>query len=357
MSEASAYSLRMRIYPRPEKGGTWYVEFDRGKKRSLRTKDAKEAERRFKVLQREMAMGKLVQMERGSTKTLGEFRNEFVSWAERGGQKPATARMNRLVLDKLIDIAGSTIRLDRLTKKHLDNLEADCRRAKLSESSIDTYKRHAKAALGKAVDWKDVATNPFSAVKISRRKPRVRGYLQPAELDRFLNTIEDITWRRITALYCATGRRRRELLALKGKLIDMDGLRYCVDESKRQESEGWYPMTAMAVAVFRAWGDLPTGDAYLLPRVHPDTISHRIKDYLTRAGHGHVSLHGLRVSFGVRYLNKGGNLTALQKLLGHADYKTTADYYSQLMPDYLQDEAQRVSLDGVDLLGRLKVVK
>jgi len=349
-----AIKISMRLVCRHEKGGTWYVEFERGKKRSLRTKDRAEAERRFKLLQREIAMGKLVVMERGTTKTLKEFRDEFVEWAENGGQTHATSRMNRMVMDMLIDAAGGSTRLDRVSRKHLDTLVATWRKRGLSDRSIDTYTRHLKAALGKAADWEIIKENPLGQVKIPRRKPKVRPHIPPEEIERFLASIEDLIWRRIVALYCATGRRRQELLYLESDMVDMDRRRYCVDRSKTDESEGWYPMTPAALAAFEAMSPFPEG--YLLPRMHPDTMSHRIKEHLVSAGYPRVSLHGLRVSFAARYLSAGGSLTVLQRMLGHADFGTTQDHYATLVPGYLDDEASRVDF-AVDLKGLLRAIK
>ena len=68
---------------------------------------------------------------------------------------------------------------------------------------------------------------------------------------------------------------------------------------------------------FQAFLPFDNPEAYLLPRVHIDTISDKAKEFLRAAGFPDVSLQGLRVSFGVEYLNRGGNLYALKELLGH----------------------------------------
>jgi integrase/recombinase XerD len=255
----------------------------------------------------------------------------------------------------LIEEAGGSTRLDRVSRKHLDTLVAAWRKRGLADRSIDTYTRHLKSALGKAVAWDIIKKSPLGDVKIQRRKPKLRPYIIPPErIEQFLVSIKDLAWRRIVALFCATGRRRQELLYLESDLVDMERRRYCVDRSKTDESEGWYPMTPAAVAAFEAFKPFPEG--YLLPRMHPDTLSHRIKAYLSAAGYPRVSLHGLRVSFGARYLSAGGSLTVLQKLLGHADFGTTQDHYAALVPGYLEEEAARVNF-AVDLKGTLRAIK
>ena len=349
----------MRLFQRMDKGGVWYVEFARGKKRSLRTTERVEAERRFKTLQREMAMGKLLRLDKATSKTLGEFIEDFRAWAENGGQKPSTARMNLLALSLLADVAGKSTRLDRVGRKHIDELAAACRRRKLSEHSINTYIRHCKAALSKAVDWEIIPKNPLAAVAVPRLKKKVRPHLAPEQVVPFLASIQDPMLRKIAALYCSTGRRRIELLMLRSELVDLPGKRYCVDVSKRAESTGWYVMTDAAVDAFTSFKPFPKG--YLLPRMHPDTMSDKIKQALCDFGAGDVSLQGLRVSFGAYYLSKGGSLTVLQNLLGHANYHTTEEHYKDLVPGLMQAEATRVSFGGLDLAGNgdapLKLVK
>ena len=51
--------------------------------------------------------------------------------------------------------------------------------------------------------------------------------------------------------------------------------------------------------------------------------------------------HTLRHTFASHYVMNGGNILALQKILGHSDVKMTL-IYAHLAPDYLADEMERV---------------
>lgn len=62
----------------------------------------------------------------------------------------------------------------------------------------------------------------------------------------------------------------------------------------------------------------------------PDTYLHKIKDAMKEAGLGHLRPHDLRHSFAVEFLDKGGNIKALQELLGHSEFRTTSDTYAQM---------------------------
>ena len=61
----------MRLFRR--ENGIWYVEFERGKKKSLGTRDKKLAERIFKEPQKEALKGKLILLEKTQRITLDEF--------------------------------------------------------------------------------------------------------------------------------------------------------------------------------------------------------------------------------------------------------------------------------------------
>ncbi len=56
-----------------------------------------------------------------------------------------------------------------------------------------------------------------------------------------------------------------------------------------------------------------------------------------------ITVHGLRHSFASLYMQKGGNLFDLQKLMGHSDAKTT-ERYRHSDPDYLRSRCKIVDL-------------
>jgi integrase/recombinase XerD len=50
--------------------------------------------------------------------------------------------------------------------------------------------------------------------------------------------------------------------------------------------------------------------------------------------------HTLRHTFGTMYVRSGGNLTALQKIMGHTDIKTTMIYVTLATSDVAADHAR-----------------
>jgi hypothetical protein len=73
------YNCNMRLFRR-DGYGIWYVEFGRGKKRSLRTTDEQVAKRRFKAMEGELLAGKLLVFGQKSTLKLSELFDEYREW-------------------------------------------------------------------------------------------------------------------------------------------------------------------------------------------------------------------------------------------------------------------------------------
>ena len=55
--------------------------------------------------------------------------------------------------------------------------------------------------------------------------------------------------------------------------------------------------------------------------------------------------HVLRHSFASHFMMNGGNILALQKILGHSDIKMTMRY-AHLSPDFLEEAARLNPLQG-----------
>lgn len=325
--------------------GVWYCEVNR-KRVSLKTKDATEARKVFASMRREYLAGRLASIAGECTVTLGEFAADYEKWAE-AEQPRNTFRANRLALRKIRQLAGDSCRLDRVGMKHLDDMAAACAKDKLSPASTNNYIRHLRTVFQKAVAWGHITANPFRGAKQRPQEDRPPTYLAQADAGRVLASVEDLDLRRLMAAYLATGRRRKELLALTWQDIDWQASRYFVARAKRNLSR-WYPLGDAFLAVLKAIGKQDAGRIFSRWE-NADTVSHYVKDALRGCGYGHMRLHDLRHSFAVSFLEAGGDLRTLQDLLGHTEYRTT-EIYAHLSDDHLAREVNRVRLGPVDLL-------
>lgn len=59
----------------------------------------------------------------------------------------------------------------------------------------------------------------------------------------------------------------------------------------------------------------------------------------------HFTIHALRDTFATRYIEQGGNMQTLKKILGHASLQMTMDLYAHVLPNTIQDEMQKVVIN------------
>jgi len=323
---------------------SWFYKID-GRRLSLKTKSYSEALKLLACIRKAYNEGKLLRISGHSTKTLGSFRDEYLEWAYEV-QPEKTFKANRLALKKVIQIEGSNVRLDRLTMKTMDELKRVHRH--LKSSTVNNYLRHAKAVLNKAVEWGYLQKNPFRGAKELPKAKAAANYLTQKQLTGFLASVEDVDLRRLIAAYLATGRRRAELFRLRWEDIRWDENRYFVAREKRHLCR-FYPMSSAFKAVLES---MPRERGRIFSKwSHPDTFTHKVKEALRAAGLGNLRLHDLRHSFAVVYLETGGDMKSLQALLGHSEFRMTADIYAHVADEELHKAVNLVKLGPVDLFG------
>lgn len=326
--------------------GIWYIETN-GKRRSLQTRDKAEAKRLYAVAKKEQLAGRISQITGRSTKSLEEYAKEFLEWSAEV-QPRATYRANRLALDKLMMFAGKKIHLDAVSRRHLDQMTADCRKRGLKSASINNYIRHARSSLNKAVEWGYLQANPLTG---ARELPAEKGppeFLDRAGIAMVLSQIDILDLRRLVVAYLCTGRRRSELLSLRWEHVDIEAGRYYIAQAKNHLSR-WYPLNGMFRSVLDSMERSEKGRVFSRWE-HPDTISHRVKQALTAAGYGNLHLHHLRHTYASLQAMEGRTLFEIQKLLGHSAIHAT-QIYAHLTEEHLR-EASEINLGPVDLDGK-----
>ena len=95
--------LNMKLFRRSN--GYWYVRFERGKEKSLRTKDRRLAEKLFKEIQKEVLKGKIILLEKQEKISLSEFIQEYLKWAETR-KSSSTVYRDRWALTKFLEFSS-----------------------------------------------------------------------------------------------------------------------------------------------------------------------------------------------------------------------------------------------------------
>lgn len=160
----------------------------------------------------------------------------------------------------------------------------------------------------------------------------------------------------VVALY--TGLRKGELLGLRWQDIDLERGRLTVARSYRTTPKSGKPrhlrLPAPTVSVLTAWRpSCPrTSEGLVLPQRKQDgawgmpaysNYTLGLPELLEAAGCRPLvrPWHALRHTMASHFVMGGGNILALQKILGHADLQMTL-VYSHLAPDFLDGELDRI---------------
>ena len=320
-----------------KRGNFWYYEINR-KRVSLKTKDKAKALRIFNEIKREYLAGRLKQLTKEKSVSLGDFAAEYLEWAETT-QIYKTFRANRLALNKILAIESASKRLDQLSPKTIDKLIAQSRKKKLKPASINNYISHARMVMNKAVEWKYVKENPFASCKLVKKTRRPPAFLSPEQCTEFLASVADTELKKLIISYLFTGRRREELFNLEWADIDFERNSYLIRRSKTHLSKH-YPMHPAFREVLESYEDR-TGRVFK-KWLHIDTISKHVKQALINAGFENFRLHDLRHTFASNLAEAGESLHSIGELLGHTDKRTT-EIYAHLSSGHLTQSIQKLT--------------
>ena len=127
-----------------------------------------------------------------------------------------------------------------------------------------------------------------------------------------------------------TGIRNSELRNLKKKDIKRDEITIRQGKGNKDRI---VPLDDFLYNLLNFYASNKTLEDYLFPLsdMAVRNITHKYE------GSEKVNPHMLRHSFAVHYLKSGGNIRALQKILGHSDLNTTAVYLDLIADDIKED--------------------
>ncbi|HLJ20098.1 MAG TPA: tyrosine-type recombinase/integrase, partial [Stellaceae bacterium] len=145
------------------------------------------------------------------------------------------------------------IRLQKLKAAHLQGLYAKLLREgrtrvdaegtpttlpPLSARTVGHVHRLLHRALGHAVTWGEIATNPASAVQPPKVESTEIEILSEEQARTVLQKLRGRSLYLIVAVLLSTGMRRGEALALRWKDVDLEGARIRVEQSLEQTKAG-----------------------------------------------------------------------------------------------------------------------
>ena len=319
----------------------WYVEI-RGKRRSLKTPHEPDARRIVAEIRAKDETNQGADTSpKFKTMTITEFKKTFLEWSK-GIHTDGTTETNRNSLARLVEHIGEDCDVREIKRKDLEDLMSAMRKKGRAPSYCNITMRHCRAALQKAVDWGYLDTNPFAGIKklpVERKPP---SYIPASKVKAFLSTIKDQDFKLLLASYLVTGRRRIELLRLTWADVDFENSRYYI-RGKAHLSR-WFPMSTSFRTIL---GFMPQGkptDRVWGRWKDPNTVSHATIRFLRAAGYGTMHLHDMRHTFSINYLEAGGEIRALQDLLGHTQISCTT-IYGKITQSHAAKEIERIAIE------------
>jgi integrase len=327
----------MRLFQRSN--GIWYVGFNRGKEKSLKTRIRSEAEAIFKRLKREWLQGRLFKLDTEKNVLLTTFTEDYLK--SRIAYSPKTQKADELSLKLLADVVGHNLPLKLINVRRVDDFKQACLARGCKAATVNSYLRHIKSALSTAEEWGMIDKKlKVKLLRIDKDLPR---FLRHEEINAILDLAlqKRPEFHRMLTVYLWTGCRRNELLNLQWQDCHLDGDRpFCIVRGKgnKQRSVPLLPPAMEVLAPYRK------NIGKVFQPINESTATHWFKELARECGTHDARLHDLRHTAATYMIAAGIPMRVVQEILGHASITTTG-IYAHVIKDRIYDEMEKLRFD------------
>lgn len=213
-----------------------------------------------------------------------------------------------------------------------------------------------RQVLGYAVRSRMLSANPATDVDLPRKPQSDQRFLTSQQVDELAGECGDHDALVLVLAYC--GLRWGEVTALKRRDVDFDRARidvkasveyvnkvYKLGPTKTHETRS-VPIPPPVLNVLRERIESAAPDRLVFPGENGYLKNYEFRKAFDpaaiRAGVGGLVPHELRHTCASLAISVGGNIKAVQRLLGHATATMTLDKYGHLYPDEMDDVAQQM---------------
>ena len=272
--------------------------------------------------------------------------------------------------------------LQKIEKRAVVKLQQDLSK-KLSASMTNGVIVLLKTVLNAAVDDEILMKNPAASVKPLRKDDRpkasetIHRALTREEQQAFMQEAKTEWLYEFFCFSLCTGMRLNEITALKWQDIDYINNVIRVNKTVSWKEGGGIEETLPKSDTSNR--DIPMNDtikkilqmqktkmSMVYGEIHArkmdsnifigsngakaiasSTVSSAIDNVLKRLRQQDIEIerfthHAFRDTFATRYIEEGGNMQTLQKILGHSSLAMTADLYAHVLPNTKQQEMQQI---------------
>lgn len=323
-----------RVFQR--ENGIWFVELERNKKRTLKTRDEKEARARAREMARDHAKGKLVLLERKNTITFSQLCEEFTAWLA-GKYEPSTNRCWLEQRSKILAAVDGNKNVTAISGRDITAFVAYCKARGNAAATINIGIRHIKWLMSYAAgeDVGYIPASPFAGRKKLMQKEHKQKQIHEGkdDVERLFQAIgNNKRYRIIAALYCYAGARRGEVSKLTWQDIKADRIHF---RFRKNHEENNVPMHPKLRTILDEYN--PANRIGRVVDIKETTISQGMKKYLRLAGLGNLTGHSLRHSFASHLLMNGTDVKTVQILMGHSSVITTQTIYAHVLKKHVKE--------------------
>ncbi len=222
--------------------------------------------------------------------------------------------------------------------EEINNLEIEKYKARkisqeLSFKSINNHLAVLRKALQCAVEWGAIEHLPL--VKRLKTPPQKYDFLTQEECRQLLDSSDGI-WRDMIVVALETGMRFGEIIALRWEDLDFKSGELTVTQayaegvlgSPKSNQLRRIPMSDSVLHILNPTKNTK-GLVFSDSEGNPfkrHVCNEKLRSICKRAGLRRIGWHILRHTFASHLAQAGANLTAIQRLLGHSDIRTTMRY-------------------------------
>lgn len=305
--------------------------------------------------------------------TLAEFLARWLEQSVKSRNRPATVEAYASHVRVHLVPALGNVRLARLTPDDVERFMAKKLAGGLAASTVTRIRATLRRALSLALKQGLVARNVAALADPPRVKPTQFESLTVEQARTFLEAVRGHRLEALFVVAIATGLRQGELLGLQWDDVDFEGKRLAVRralqrlggvatfvEPKTARSRRTIALPPVALVQLlaqqvrhtQAAGDhkgegrwnpfglvFPSVDG--TPLDAPN-VTHTFQKVLREAGLPRVRFHDLRHTCASLLLAQGANMRVIMEQLGHSQISLTMNTYSHVMPEAMQDAAERM---------------
>lgn len=302
--------------------------------------------------------------------TVSEYLDKWAETALKPRVRAKTFDSYMQLIDLYIKPSLGAYKLAKLTPLAIQSMYTAMIDKRLKPRTIRYTHMVLKNALGQAVKWQMLRSNPADNVDLPKQTRQEMNVLTPEQAKRFLEACTYNRWGILFELLLVSGMRPGEALGLKWEDVDFKNNRIHVKRALSRTKEGWRleePKTAQSRRTIllpaevmqdlkehkknQAEEKLAAGTSYTdyglvfacsngEPLEERNIVNQYFKPLLKEAGLPDIRLYDLRHTCATLLLAAGENPKVVAERLGHANITLTLGTYSHVLPS-MQEAATR----------------